>query len=97
VGDLGGFNLISPCGFSPEVMTRLADWVPAQSEASHALARWNDGGRTWLEASIARRLAPVDAASHILKLRGVDLGAVASSQPGAGYGPFRMQRGEFSP
>jgi len=27
VNDLKPFHLISPCGFQPEVMTRLADWV----------------------------------------------------------------------
>jgi len=28
VNELGPFRLISPCGFSPEVMTRLEDWRP---------------------------------------------------------------------
>ena len=28
VNDLKYFQLISPCGYSPEVMTRLSDWIP---------------------------------------------------------------------
>lgn len=31
VNDLTPFQLISPCGFSPDVMTRLADWMPMDS------------------------------------------------------------------
>jgi hypothetical protein len=27
VNDLKPFHLISPCGFQPEVMTRLSDWA----------------------------------------------------------------------
>jgi lipoate-protein ligase B len=32
VNDLKPFHLISPCGFHPEVMTRLSDWVPLNSQ-----------------------------------------------------------------
>jgi lipoyl(octanoyl) transferase len=28
VNDLKHFQLISPCGFAPEVMTRISDWIP---------------------------------------------------------------------
>ncbi len=54
VNDLAAFRLISPCGFSPEVMTRLADWLPAGSEGGQWLARWDRGGREELEARVAR-------------------------------------------
>lgn len=83
VNDLKPFHLISPCGFAPEVMTRLEDWVPPSSETAHALASWQSGGRTWFEAAIARRLAPVTASSHILKLSAVEVG----QRMAAGYGP----------
>jgi lipoate-protein ligase B len=32
VNDLRPFHLISPCGYSPEVMTRLSDWVMLGSD-----------------------------------------------------------------
>lgn len=32
VNDLQPFYLISPCGFQPEMMTRLADWLPLGNE-----------------------------------------------------------------
>ncbi len=44
VNDLSPFHLISPCGFHPEVMTRLKDWVPLGSD-------W----RVQLEDSLTRR------------------------------------------
>ncbi len=44
VNDLSPFHLISPCGFNPEVMTRLNDWVPQ-----------GDSWRENLEASLTRR------------------------------------------
>lgn len=44
VNDLRPFHLISPCGFSPEVMTRLKDWVPLDEQ-------WRQN----LESSLARR------------------------------------------
>jgi lipoate-protein ligase B len=66
VNDLKPFHLISPCGFAPEVMTRLTGWVPPRSVAAHALGDWADGGRAWLEASIQRKLSEIAAASDIL-------------------------------
>jgi lipoate-protein ligase B len=45
------FQLISPCGFSPEVMTRMQDWVSLDE-------------RSWrgdLETSLARRMAKMAA------------------------------------
>jgi len=44
VNDLSRFFLIQPCGFSPEVMTRLADWV--------SLPNWRED----LEASYSARM-----------------------------------------
>ncbi len=44
VNDLGPFHLISPCGFNPEVMTRLKDWIPLEAD-------W----RPILEASLFQR------------------------------------------
>lgn len=55
VNDLRPFQLISPCGFSPEVMTRLQDWVELDL-------------RTWrgeLERSLARRFAAQSSMSSI--------------------------------
>ncbi len=45
VNDLRPFHLISPCGFSPEVMTRLLDWIPLQEDwrlklERSLIARW---------------------------------------------------------
>lgn len=45
MNDLKPFYSISPCGFSPEVMTRLADWMPL-----------DEGWRQKLENSIAHRM-----------------------------------------
>jgi lipoate-protein ligase B len=47
VNDLQPFHLISPCGFQPEVMTRLVDWVePSRASRSefeqHFAAGWLD-------------------------------------------------------
>ena len=47
VNDLAPFSLISPCGFSPEVMTRLKDWLPLTES-------WRDD----LESALARRFMP---------------------------------------
>jgi lipoate-protein ligase B len=46
VNDLKPFFLISPCGFNPEVMTRLADWLPL-----------GDFWRAELESSLASQIA----------------------------------------
>lgn len=57
--ELAPFHLISPCGFSPEVMTRLADLArPGTLEA----ARWRPpleaALRPALEAALSERSAP---------------------------------------
>jgi lipoyl(octanoyl) transferase len=44
VNDLSPFHLISPCGFNPEVMTRLKDWIPLEEN-------WREN----LEKSLTRR------------------------------------------
>lgn len=59
VNDLSPFHLISPCGFSPEVMARLMDIVPdfeSRIELSGA-ADW----REWLEKALAERIAELTA------------------------------------
>lgn len=48
VNDLKAFQLISPCGFSPEVMTRLADLLPDYDREN-----W----RKNLEEAFARRMS----------------------------------------
>ena len=49
VNDLSPFHLISPCGFSSDIMTRLSDCLPAEALAED---RW----RSDLEQSLARRM-----------------------------------------
>lgn len=58
VNDLKPFHLISPCGFAPEVMTRLADLLPEKftgeqvsEESGGATKHW----REWFEARLAKR------------------------------------------
>lgn len=58
VNDLAPFHLISPCGFSPEVMTRLIDQLPA----GRIPADWRD----WLEHRLAKHF---DDAADIRKFR----------------------------
>jgi lipoate-protein ligase B len=50
VNDLKPFHLISPCGFAPEVMTRLSDLLPGD-----ALPAAAGGWRPWLERRLAQR------------------------------------------
>ena len=50
VNDLSPFQLISPCGFSSDVMTRLVDLLPGHKELN------GSGWRTWLEARLEERL-----------------------------------------
>jgi lipoyl(octanoyl) transferase len=56
VNDLKPYSLISPCGFSPDVMTRLLDWLPAESDAHSILADWEGQGRADLEERLTARL-----------------------------------------
>lgn len=49
VNDLKPFHLISPCGFSPEVMTRLSDLLPEGELPS------GEGWRPWLEDRLRLR------------------------------------------
>ena len=71
VNDLKPFHLISPCGFSPEVMTRLSDWLDEGSQSAARLSNWQSEGRADLEKRIARRLA--GEGSHILQLSAAEL------------------------
>jgi lipoyl(octanoyl) transferase len=74
VNDLKPFHLISPCGFSPEVMTRLSDLME--------LGDWAEKGRACLETAIMEKLAPPGKASHILKLSYADaLGRLENEFP----------------
>ena len=54
VNDLKPFSLISPCGFSPEVMTRLKDQLPLQPELQTSPE--SGKARAWAEAEISKRL-----------------------------------------
>jgi len=54
VNDLRPFFLISPCGFQPEVMTRLADWIVQDNE-------W----REKLENAISQRMDPQAVIQHL--------------------------------
>jgi len=56
VNALEPFQLISPCGFSPDVMTRLSDWVSL-----------GENWRTDLEQSLARNLAGVHSETAVVK------------------------------
>lgn len=56
VNDLKPFHLISPCGFSPEVMTRMVDLMA--EKAQKVPAGWETGAwRMGLEARLSRRMA----------------------------------------
>ncbi|MGK5082066.1 lipoyl(octanoyl) transferase LipB [Bdellovibrionota bacterium FG-1] len=56
VNDLAPFHLISPCGFSPEVMTRLVDWLDPESKEFEVLSDWQARGRADLEARIGAQM-----------------------------------------
>lgn len=56
VNDLRQFNLISPCGFSPEVMTSIAELRPEYRSVT-----W----RTELEAHLTRAFSAESAASRV--------------------------------
>jgi lipoate-protein ligase B len=53
VNDLKPFHLISPCGFDPEVMTRVADLKPSLgwSESSSA---WRTAAEVAFKAQLKR-------------------------------------------
>jgi lipoate-protein ligase B len=53
INDLKPFFLISPCGFQPEVMTRLSDWIPQRPD-------W----REKLEAALSKRMDPNGDIQH---------------------------------
>lgn len=63
VNDLRAFQWISPCGFSPEVMTRLTDWVSLdvtswRADLEVALARRMVGGSARVESKILSEIFP---------------------------------------
>lgn len=59
VNDLKPFQLISPCGFAPEVMTRLKELLPEEPALKDAT--W----RAWYEARLARAIASRTGVSTI--------------------------------
>lgn len=70
VNTLEGFSHITPCGFSPEVMTRLSDLIPEPLRSQWFEAGW----REELECRLAERLdptAPIEALSLAAALRRV--------------------------
>lgn len=56
VNDLEPFRLISPCGYSPDVMTRLSDLLGSESEEARTLLDWERRGRADLERRLADRI-----------------------------------------
>ncbi len=63
VNDLGPFGLISPCGFSSEVMTRLVDLLPAVG-----LEDW-PAARAKLEQRLAARMQELAGATSAFSVR----------------------------
>lgn len=55
VNDLKPFHLISPCGFSPEVMTRLSDLLP---ESAFPRENWREWFEGRLRAQFERSAQP---------------------------------------
>jgi lipoate-protein ligase B len=64
VNDLRDFGLISPCGYSPEVMTRLLDWVPELAFQRLEPGEW----RRNLESRLASRMLGRAAAVSEVRL-----------------------------
>jgi lipoyl(octanoyl) transferase len=103
VNDLKPFHLISPCGFSPEVMTCLRDGLAPRSPAALALADWDRGGRETIIRSIAARLSDArpdesllddeSLGSDILKLSLEEAWAKVSASAGPASRPLEP-RGE---
>lgn len=60
INDLAPFHLISPCGFSPEVMTRLSDWISLD-------ANW----RFQLEKAFATRMAKAHSGSASPEIKSI--------------------------
>ena len=66
VNDLKPFHLISPCGFSPEVMASIGDLLDA-----HGIAWPREEWRSWCEREIARGLlrasggASITSSTHV--------------------------------
>jgi lipoyl(octanoyl) transferase len=90
VNDLKPYHLISPCGFAPEVMTRLADLVEGVGgvDPIDGVDRMSIGlGGDWrarLENSIANRMAALGGAANAERaLSGVTDAGVGSSTDGA--------------
>ncbi len=52
VNELAGFNQISPCGFSPNIMTRLVDLVDSSSAAKLREPQWRDEFEARLRACL---------------------------------------------
>jgi lipoate-protein ligase B len=68
VVDLKPFYLISPCGFNPEVMTRLADWIELDSN-------W----RTEIESEFAKMLSAHTVQNEIQSLTLQQVQAICES------------------
>jgi lipoate-protein ligase B len=65
MNDLAPFHLISPCGFAPEVMTRLEDLVPRAKFG----ATWSVM-RAKIETRLARAFDPSQRASVVTRIDG---------------------------
>jgi lipoyl(octanoyl) transferase len=85
VNDLKPFHLISPCGFSPEVMTRVLDTLEAGSPEAVELADWTGRGRGKMEKRIAEAFSEYGTVVERLTIgeameRAVRLGAEVSAR-----------------
>jgi lipoyl(octanoyl) transferase len=73
VNDLQPFQLISPCGFSSEVMTRLKDWMPLGADWRQVLEKAfirrvaSSQGSLARSLSVDEALAIVDRANILLE------------------------------
>ena len=71
VNDLKPFHLISPCGFAPEVMSRMVDLFSEHSVGGGLMRHWHEDGRSTFERRIAERMLG-DARDHFL-VRSIEL------------------------
>jgi lipoate-protein ligase B len=87
INDLKPFFLISPCGFNPEVMTRLADWLPLQENS------W----RADLERSLASQVAIEASHSNPVQIETILLESVPDRLKDAGVPSELLHHFEMLP
>ncbi len=82
VNDLAPFHLISPCGFAPEIMTRVQDLAPKAKLG----ATW-EYIRAKIEDRLARAFCPAQRAPVVSRVD--QLPSVAAARPGLTIGLSR--------